>query len=144
MSRMAVLASKGAPPAISFRQHFEKGTAVGYHKHITASMLDHSWLTQLPKIEPENMLFIAEGVLFFLLPDDIAALFNLLTTHFPGATFAFDVLTEQYSRQARARLLAADAPAQWLITDESDITTNKLIVLNRWVIREFSILHITQ
>ncbi len=119
------------PPAIEFRRQFEFGQS---HATMAASMLDQNWITQLPPTAPDNIFFIAEAVLFFLTPDQIKKLFTMLQTHFPGATFAFDVLTQQFSPKARARFLAADAPMQWLLQDEQDLAPFALTIQGQWVV----------
>ncbi len=119
------------PEAIEFRQQFEER---GVCATIAASMLDFNWTTQMPATPPENILFIAEAALFFLVPDAIKMLFSRMQTHFPGAIFAFDVLTQQFSPKARARFLAVDAPMQWLLRDEHDLESFDLTIQEQWVV----------
>lgn len=122
-------------PAFEFRQQFEKEMIDEISLScISASMLDSNWPTQLATTPSENILIIAEAVLFFLAPHEIKRLFTLLNAHFPGAVFAFDVLTQQFSPQARARFLAADAPMQWLLQDEQALASFDLIIQEQWVV----------
>jgi len=44
-----------------------------------------------------------------------------LSRHFPGATFALDVLTEEFSQSARRRFAAHNAPIQWFLADETAV-----------------------
>ena len=120
------------PEAIAARQRLDDETAS--HRFLPFSLADEAWVEAVTAVLPEgvvpaNMLFIAEGVLFFLSPADAAALFRLLTRHFPGAAFALDVLTEQFSPSARRRFAAHDAPMQWFLADEQSIHTLGLSVL---------------
>lgn len=119
------------PQAICFRQRVEGETT--NVAHISASLLDPIWFTQLPAITPENILFMAEAVLFFLASEEIKTLITALQTGFPGAHFAFDVLTQQFSPKARARFFAADAPMLWLVQDEQDLVSFDLTILEQWV-----------
>ncbi len=114
------------PPAIAFRRQFDAET--DRHTFLPASMTDPGWPAQLPAIPPEDILFIAEGVLFFLPPDEIARLFTLLRRHFPGATVAFDVLTNRFSPKARAAFAATDTPMQWFVENEADLAQYGLAV----------------
>jgi len=107
------------PEAIAARKLVDEETAA--HRFLPFSMVDEAWTEQVTAVSPANILFIAEGVLFFLSPADIATLFALLRSRFPGATFAFDALTEQFSASARRRFAAHDTPMQWFLPDENAV-----------------------
>jgi len=109
------------PPAIAARELVDVETAD--HHFLAASMLDEVWVEQVlgTAVLPIHTLFIAEGVLFFLNPENIRQLFRLLRTHFPGATLACDILTRQYSQKARIRFAMAHTPIQWLVADEAEL-----------------------
>ncbi|MBD3290962.1 hypothetical protein GF337_19300 [candidate division KSB1 bacterium] len=107
------------PEAIEFRQLLETKNA--NHHYLPYSMDDPTWVEALDNLLPQNILFIAEGVLFFLPPETVNRLFQLLHTSFRGAAFAFDVISSSFSPKARDRFTANDAPMQWLIRDESEL-----------------------
>ncbi len=109
------------PPAIEVRRLVDKETAV--HRFLAASMLAAEWVkpVQETAVPPAQTLFIAEGVLFFLLPDHVRQLFNILRTHFPGALLAADVLTDTYSPKARSQFIHTSTPLQWLITQAAEL-----------------------
>ncbi|MCA9935324.1 MAG: class I SAM-dependent methyltransferase [Ardenticatenaceae bacterium] len=111
------------PPAIAARKLVDKETAD--HHFLAASMLDAGWTERVMEtaVPPHQTLFMAEGVLFFLNPEEIHQLFHLLRTHFPGATLACDILTQEYSPKARARFAAAHTPIQWLVANEEELAT---------------------
>ncbi len=120
------------PQAIAFRRQLDIETQ--HHTFLPASMFDPGWPNLLPASPPQDILFIAEGVLFFLPPDEIMALFALMRRHFPGATFALDVLTHQFSPKARATFAASDTPMQWFVDDATDLAQFGLSVQDSWVV----------
>lgn len=120
------------PPAVALRRTFEAETAD--HRHEPASMLDTGWLAHLPDVAPSDILFIAEGTLFFLAPDEIRALFGNLTQRAPGATFAFDVLTERFSRRGQALFASVDAPMRWLVEDATAVDNLGITRVQSWVV----------
>ncbi len=120
------------PDAIAFRRQFD--TETNRHIFLPTSMTAADWPRQLPCAQPQDILFIAEGVLFFLPPDEIARLFEALNGHFPGATLALDVLTNRFSPKARAAFAASDTPMQWFVDDETDLTQFGLSLLESRVV----------
>ncbi|MBK6326731.1 MAG: class I SAM-dependent methyltransferase [Chloroflexi bacterium] len=107
------------PEAIAARRLVDVETAG--HRFLPFSLVDEAWVAQVTAVPPSDVLFIAEGVLFFLTPAEAAALFRLLARYFPGATFALDVLTEEFSQSARRRFAAHNAPMQWFLADETAV-----------------------
>ncbi len=122
------------PPAVAVRRLVETETAV--HRFIAASMTDEKWVREVGEtaVRPADILFIAEGVLFFLSPAQIRQLMHLLRAHFPGATLAADALTQTYSPKARSQFAQSDTPLQWLIAHEDELATLGLDVQQSWVI----------
>jgi O-methyltransferase involved in polyketide biosynthesis len=120
------------PPAIAARRRLEAETA--RHRFLAASMSDPAWPGRLPPHAAANVLFIAEGVLFFLPPPTIHALFRLLRRHFPGATAAVDLLTREYGRGAGRRFAAAGLPLRWLVTNKNDLAPLGVGEEAHWVV----------
>lgn len=114
------------PPAIAARRLVDVETA--QHRFLPYSLTDGRWVEMVTAVSPADILFIAEGVLFFMAPGDVATLFRLLRRHFPGATFALDVLTEQFSPAARRRFAAQATPMQWLLADEGELVAAGLSI----------------
>jgi methyltransferase (TIGR00027 family) len=124
------------PAAIAARRLVD-GSEGAQHCFLPYVLGDEGWVSALKAITavpPAHFLFIAEGVLFFLSPAEIAALFALLGQHFPGATIALDVLSEQFSHSTRRRFAAHDAPMQWFIGDEGELAGLGLMVKNTAVV----------
>ncbi|MCA9962417.1 MAG: class I SAM-dependent methyltransferase [Anaerolineales bacterium] len=118
--------------AIAYRRQLEGETAV--HHFLPTSMTDPHWPSALPAMPAADTLFLAEGVLFFLSPEEVAALFGLLARHFGGAGIGMDVLTQRFSRQARAAFAAADVPMRWLVADVQDVADLGVTIHQQWTV----------
>jgi O-methyltransferase involved in polyketide biosynthesis len=93
------------------------------HRLIAQSALEFSWLDQIPPVEPQQLLVIAEGLLMYFTPAQVLALVEQLRQRYPGATFAFDVVGG-LSKGKTAKILAAlGAPLQWFVKNERDVET---------------------
>jgi O-methyltransferase involved in polyketide biosynthesis len=120
------------PEAIAARRLVDVETE--RHRFLPLSMLDEEWVGRITAVPPENILFIAEGVLFFLHPAEIGRLFALLGAHFPGSTVALDMLTSSFSPKARAAFARHNVPMQWLPEDETALAAYGLTVRDSWVV----------
>ncbi|MEV0230433.1 class I SAM-dependent methyltransferase [Nonomuraea sp. NPDC050786] len=60
------------------------------HRVIASSVTDLTWLEQVPDDVPA--LVVAEGLLYYLLPDDGRALLRAIVDRFPGGQFVFDAV----------------------------------------------------
>jgi len=118
--------------AIAFRRQFDAETE--RHTFLPYSMLDEGWLGRIPAADPADVLFLAEGVLFFLAPDEIERLFGWVNGRFPQAAFAFDALTENFNPKARAIFAASDAPMQWFVPAGTDFSALGLAIQSRQVV----------
>jgi O-methyltransferase involved in polyketide biosynthesis len=91
------------------------------HGLIGQSALEFSWLDQLPPVEPQQLLIIAEGLLMYFTPAQVLTLIQQLRQRYPGATFAFDVVGG-LSKGKTAKILASlGAPLQWFVKNERDV-----------------------
>lgn len=91
--------------------------AVENHWFISADVTDsESWLGLLPERDPADVLFIAEGLLMFLEPKAVKALFDTLADAYKGADFVFDVVNPGYIDAKNDEFEAINAPMQWGIT----------------------------
>ncbi len=120
------------PEAIAFRRRFDAETE--RHTFLPYYMLDEGWLAQIPAVNPADVLFLAEGVLFFLTPDEIERLFGLVHGRFPRATFAFDILTEGFNSKSQAIFAANDAPMRWLVPAGADFSALGLAAQTQQVV----------
>lgn len=120
------------PSAIACRRQLEIETAV--HQFLPASITDPTWLSALPRFSAAEILFLAEGVLFFLSPDEMTALFCMLTHHFPTASIGLDVLTQQFSPHAQSAFAAAALPMQWLVAEIQEVSDLGVVVQQQWTV----------
>lgn len=120
------------PSAVACRRQLEVETAD--HQFLAASMTDPTWPMALPALAATNIMFLAEGVLFFLSPNEIAALFSLLKRHFAGASIGLDVLTHTFSRHTQAAFAAAGVPLQWLVADAQDVAELGVTIRQQWTV----------
>jgi O-methyltransferase involved in polyketide biosynthesis len=76
------------PEVITIRKQFFTETD-RYH-FIPSSVLDFSWVSQI-KNQPQNILFIAEGLFMYLHQDDVKNLLITLQKNFPDCELACEV-----------------------------------------------------
>lgn len=120
------------PEAIAFREQFDVETE--QHTFLPFSMLDAGWLDQLPAANPADVLFLAEGVLFFLEESEVERMLGMVYGRYPGAAFAFDVLTDSFNPKARTRFAASDAPMRWLVPADLDFSHSPLTIHEQQVV----------
>ncbi len=77
------------PGVIALRRQFF--TDAPRHTMLAGSVLETPWIEALPCDGP--MLFVTEGMLPYLQPTEVRALFTRLASCFPGAQIAFDAMT---------------------------------------------------
>jgi len=71
----------------------------GYHM-IGSSITEPGWLEEVPRDRPAWIL--AEGVMMYLPDESVKPLLNRLTAHFPCGEMAFDALSLQGAKMAKA------------------------------------------
>jgi len=77
------------PEVIELRRQFLPET--DRMRFIASSVLDLTWLDQLPDEPPERFLFLAEGLLMYLPPDGVRALVTELARKRPGSALVAEV-----------------------------------------------------
>ena len=87
------------------------------HWFLAADITSEGWFNQLPDSEPENICFIAEGVLMFVDPEGVADMIRDLREHFAGAAFVFDVVNPEYIESVKDQFERLQAPMQWGVTE---------------------------
>jgi O-methyltransferase involved in polyketide biosynthesis len=91
------------------------------HLLLSQSALALSWMDQLPAVEPQQLLVIAEGLLMYFTPAQVLTLVRALRQRYPGATLAFDVVGG-LSKGKTAKILASlGAPLKWFVKNERDV-----------------------
>ena len=106
-------------------------TQTEQHQFISASVMDFDWINNLPSVEPENILFIAEGLLPYFEVNEVQKLLSMIRSRFPGATLDVEVLGN-YSKMFSKMLSQIGAPLKWFVKNEQDLTAMGLQVVNTW------------
>jgi methyltransferase (TIGR00027 family) len=88
---------------------------------IGSSITEPGWLEELPRDRPAWIL--AEGVMMYLPDESVKPLLNRLTGHFPGGEMAFDAISRQGVKMARANkaVRATGASFGWGLDHAQDI-----------------------
>lgn len=103
-------------PAINVRRKLD--IEVDEHWFIGSDIIQLDWINLLPDVKAKNILFIAEGALMFIAPEDITNLMTTLTEKFKDATFIFDVVNPEYIEHVYDDFMAIDAPMQWGVNEK--------------------------
>ncbi|NEQ80208.1 MAG: class I SAM-dependent methyltransferase [Moorea sp. SIO2I5] len=107
-------------------------TQTEQHQFISASVMDFDWMETLSDVAPENILFIAEGLLMYLDPNEVQELINVMRSRFPSATLDVEVVGNFLNKIYRKKLTQIKAPFQWFVNNEKDLTAMGLQVVNTW------------
>ena len=122
------------PLVIELRQQLE--TETQQHQLIGCSVMDFSWMGTIPNVEPENILFIAEGLVMYFDVAEVQELFDQMCLRFPGATLAVDVLNEvnkvgkRLGKRNADKLAKLGAPFKWFSKGEKEVAAMGLSIIN--------------
>ena len=83
------------PEAIAVRARLFEETP--RRKFVASSVLDQEWLSSVKASNPKSVLFISEGMFYFLTARQIRELFATLADNFPGARLIFDSQSPLYA-----------------------------------------------
>jgi O-methyltransferase involved in polyketide biosynthesis len=107
------------PDTIELRRRFFADT--GRRRMIAASVLDEEWL-QVVAQSPGPYFFVAEGVLHYLLEDDVTRTLTRIAQRFPGALVALDTYPRRtFDRFNRANARQNMAPWAWACDDPQSL-----------------------
>ncbi|MBE9168785.1 class I SAM-dependent methyltransferase [Pleurocapsales cyanobacterium LEGE 06147] len=108
------------PEIIDLRRQLDLES--NHHSFISRSVLDFSWMAEIPATAPEKILFVAEGLLMYFQPEQVTQSIEQLSRRFAGATFVFDVVGGVTKGKAAKFLASIGAPLQWFVKNERDLT----------------------
>jgi O-methyltransferase involved in polyketide biosynthesis len=114
------------PQVINVRLSVDSPTSE--HRFLAASVLDRDWMDEIPTIKHENILFIAEGLFYYLEESEVRQLVERLRERFGNAKLALDVggiVFKQFNANKAALL---GAPMKWFVEDERDVAALGLSV----------------
>ncbi|MEM9503894.1 MAG: class I SAM-dependent methyltransferase [Cyanobacteria bacterium P01_E01_bin.43] len=115
------------PEVIHLRQQFEAES--DRYRLLPRSVVDWSWLDEVPDGPPEQLLILAEGLLMYLEPDEVQTFITQLKQRFAGATLVFDAVGGLTRGQTAKQLADLEAPLKWFINHERDLTAMGLTVV---------------
>ncbi|MEM8641049.1 MAG: class I SAM-dependent methyltransferase [Cyanobacteria bacterium P01_G01_bin.54] len=123
------------PEVTALRQQLD--TETQNRRFLSQSVMDFSWLDELPPGNPENLLIIAEGLLMYFEAQQVQVLINQLKKKCPGATLALDVVGGSSKNKGAQELAQLSAPLKWFVRDEEDVVAMGLsLVQVRSLIQE--------
>ena len=100
-----------------------------HHRFLSRSVLDFTWLDEVPKGPPETCLLLAEGLLMYFEPDQVQALITQLKQRFLGAVLVFDAVGGATKGSGAKQLAQLGAPLKWFINNEQDIAALGLSIV---------------
>lgn len=120
------------PNVIELRERFFQPTDRRHILH--GSLTQTHWIEQVKPLTNGKILFIAEGVLYFLSPAQVDALLESLVTDFPKSSFLFDAQSPWYLWFSNLRQPVRDAQMKFSVgrVRELERRHSKLSV-HRWI-----------
>lgn len=116
------------PVVIQLRQRLETETI----PTIACSVLDDGWMDQLPQRAPNDILFIAEGLLIYFSKAECKRLVGRMQARFPGAKFLLD-MAGQLARTGEIQCARSmGISTKWLIHDEREVAALGLEIIDVW------------
>ncbi len=119
-------------PVVTKLRH-QLDTQTQQHQFISASVMDFDWMDTLPKVPPENILFIAEGLLMYLEVNEIQQLISVMHSRFPGATLDLEVVGPSAKISSKI-FTQIGAPLKCFLKNQEELTAMGLQVVNSWSI----------
>ncbi|NES17632.1 MAG: class I SAM-dependent methyltransferase [Symploca sp. SIO3E6] len=115
------------PEVTNLRRQLD--TETPQHQFISTSVMDFDWMNTIPDVAPENILFIAEGLLMYLEENQVTQLVAQMHSRFPGATCVIDVMGNFWKLYKKI-MTKLGAPFQWFVKNEEDVAAMGLQVVN--------------
>ncbi|MGD1803955.1 class I SAM-dependent methyltransferase [Dapis sp. BLCC M126] len=117
-------------PVVTKLRH-QLDTQTQQHQFISTSVMDFDWMDTLPNVAPENILFIAEGLLMYLEINEVKQLISAMRSSFPGATLDVEVVGRS-AKISNKIFTQIGAPLKWFVKNQEDLTAMGLQVVNSW------------
>ncbi len=103
--------------AIELRKNFFKES--DRHKFISKSVLDFSWMEDIPK--DRATLFIAEGLLIYFTEDDVKSILKTIGENFPNSEMLLEAMSPFIAKRPHPDLKGYDARFKWGIKTGKEI-----------------------
>jgi O-methyltransferase involved in polyketide biosynthesis len=110
------------PQVIALRRQLFKETDC--HKSIACSVTDPVWIDYVDRGN-QPMLIVAEAVLLYLSPEEVAGFFSLVTQRFPGSELVFDVIGPQILQMTKPLLKRTmmNPKVHWTISSTTNLSS---------------------
>ncbi len=120
------------PNVIEVREQFFQPTD---RRHIlTGSLTETAWIAEVKSLVRGPVLFIAEGVLYFLSTIQVDALLESLIAEFPKSSFLFDAQSPWFQWFANLRQPVPDAQMTFTVGNVREFELKHPgLQLNRWI-----------
>ncbi len=120
------------PHVIDLRERFFESTE---RRHILRGSLTEShWIEQVQAHVRGPVMFVAEGVLYFLSAAQVDALLESMIDRFPQASFVFDAQSPWYLWFSNLRQPVQDAQMQFAVGRVSDLEAkHPRLKVERWI-----------
>ncbi len=120
------------PHVIELRERFFEATD---RRHILrGSLTDSAWVDQVQTLVRGPVMFVAEGVLYFLSDPQVDALLNTLVDRFPRSSFVFDAQSPWYLWFSNLRQPVKDAQMQFSVGRVSAwAARHPRLSVHRWI-----------
>jgi O-methyltransferase involved in polyketide biosynthesis len=106
------------PDVIELRKSFF--TNNGRYNMIASSVIGSAWLKEIPKNRP--VIIVAEGLLEYLLIEEVKTLFNRLADHFNNGEIIFDVMNSFAIKSGKEKLKqTTGAVHKWAVDNIKDV-----------------------
>lgn len=115
-------------PAVTELRH-KLDTQTQQHTFISASVMDFDWMNAVPDVAPENILFIAEGLLPYFERNEVQHLVSQMRSLFSGALLVMDILGN-CGKLASKDFSQIQAPHKWYAKNEQEVTAMGLHLVN--------------
>ena len=108
------------PQIIQIRKELD--TETENHQFLAGSILETAWIDRLPKIAPENIVFIAEGLFYYFEAFEVKQTIQNLRQYFPGATLVLDVATTKAkNKKSLEKASRLGAPMKWFVKNKQEL-----------------------
>ena len=110
------------PQVIEERRQWIGGEQARY-RMLSSSVLDEDWMDTLSAQQCASTLFVAEGVLGYLRPEQVRWLVQMLLRRFPGSELLCDVLSPwlQWLTNLQLWLSGSTAKSRWAVRSPEEV-----------------------
>lgn len=105
------------PAVIAFKKKLVNETP--RYQMIASSVFDHAWMDKVKAGQPENVLFLAEGVFMYCEPDQVKALVLELQRQFPGSELICEVFNKKWLNPFMQKMIKIKLQSQYMMSRDT-------------------------